>query len=148
MLEEVIKKLQDEMAKEEKNPFVQLIGQFLLGHLELHPEHAEQVVAEEKTIAKSLDAMKRYAQKRQVGGMAMVSDQDGYNIVLQYFGCYDGEPYDIPAELEHKAYTPPARQTTTNHVGKSAVTSKGKKTPPADQLSLFDEEEEGAGCEC
>lgn len=120
------------------------------------------MAAEEKSIAKSIDAMQRYAKTKQFSGMAMVSDQEGYNIVLQYFGCWGGEPYEIPPETEHKPYVPPARTQTPT--AKPTTSWRGKKKESPEQLSLFDlldepkendrefkpdaDDEEGIGCGC
>ncbi len=148
MLEQAITKINEEIEKENNNHMVQFFGQYILSELEEHPEYAERILQEGKSVLKATKDLERYALSKRTGAMAYVPDPDGYAIILQHFGCWGGEPFEIPAEPEHKAYTPPARQTTTNNVGKSAVTSKGKKTPPADQMSLFDDEEEGAGCGC
>ncbi len=139
-MEKAIEKIRAEMTEKTDNPYVQAIGQFLLKHLEEKPEHAEAILARDKTILKSFDVMRRYAQKKQVQGVAVVSDEVGYAIVLQYFGCWDGEPIEIPAEPERPA--PPVRhaaaQATTPTATRTAT--KGKTANKADQyaqMSLF-----------
>ncbi|WDL99716.1 Cas9 inhibitor AcrIIA9 family protein [Alicyclobacillus sp. ALC3] len=140
MFEKAVEKLTEEMTKNEKNPYVQMIGQYLMNHLEEYPEHAEQVLADGKTITKSLDAMRRFAETKRVGNMAAVSDADGYGIVLQYFGCWDGEPFEIPAEPERKEFIPnPARTNAqTRTVGGKATQGTPTKTEAPVQMSLFD----------
>ncbi|EJY57272.1 hypothetical protein URH17368_0062 [Alicyclobacillus hesperidum URH17-3-68] len=140
MYEKAVEKLTTEMAANEKHPYVQMIGQYLLAHLEKHPEHAERILAEGETILKSLDAMRRYAETKRVGNMAVISDADGYGIVLQYFDCWDGEPFDIPPEPQPLAQiATPTRAATA----KSTIKAKYSHATAVTQLSLFDDAEGG-----
>jgi len=41
MYEKAVEKITTEMNANEHHPYVQVIGQFLLRHLEQHPEHEE-----------------------------------------------------------------------------------------------------------
>lgn len=91
MRAEAIEKLNKEMDGANNNPYVQVIGKFLLQHIESNPDDAGKILAADKTIAKSLDAMRKAAEKVKVGNMAMLSDEEGYRIVLQYFGI-EGQP--------------------------------------------------------
>ncbi|MCL6445469.1 MAG: hypothetical protein K6T83_18785 [Alicyclobacillus sp.] len=140
MYEKAVEKITLEMNANEHHPYVQVIGRFLLAHLEQHPEHAENILAEGKTILKSLDTMRRYAETKRVGNVAVISDADGFGIVLQYFECWDGEPFDIPPEPQ-----PPARPTTPPRTAtaKSTTTAKHSHAPAVTQLSLFDDAEGG-----
>ena len=86
MLYKAIKKIETEMEKE-KNPYVKVIGDFLLNHLANDPGAAEQILADDKkTIFKSIDAMRKAASKNKTGNCAMLSDAEGYEVVLKYFG--------------------------------------------------------------
>jgi hypothetical protein len=85
MLEKAILKVQREIGNG-NNPYITVIGEFLLKHLKAHPEAAEKIMQADKTIAKSLDAMKAEAKKKAVGGCAMLTDTEGFEIVLKYFG--------------------------------------------------------------
>lgn len=85
VLEQAVVKIRTEMTKD-KNPYVQVIGSFLLKHLKKHPELAASVCQDDKTILKSLDAMRDEARKKQVGGCAVLTDEEGYAVVLKYFG--------------------------------------------------------------
>ena len=156
MLDQAIAKLQAEMAANLNQPYVQIVGNYLLAHLEENPEHAESLAADDKSIMDSLNVMQRYASAKKVGNVAVLTDAQGFGIVLQYFDCWDGEPFEIPAEPERPVYTPPAR-TAAQPVA-SAPAPKGKAKKAADspeQLSLFDDEftpdlddedEEGGAC--
>jgi len=85
LITEAIKKIKDEMAKE-KNSYVKVIGKFLLQHLESNPEDAEKILNNSKTISKSLEEMRKIAKANKVGDCAVLSDQEGFEIVLKYFG--------------------------------------------------------------
>ena len=141
MYEQAVEKIMTEMASNEKHPYVQAIGNYLVNHLGDKPEHAEEILVEGKTILKSLDAMRRVAQKQAYQGMAMLSDEEGFAVVLAYFGCWDGEPIEIPAEPEPRAVaTPRPIPNNVNNVS-SAKTSIGNKTTKQAQhvqISLFD----------
>lgn len=84
MLNKAIKKINDEIEKE-KNPYVKVIGEYLLKVIEDNEGAAEKIIAVDKTIMKSLDAMRKAAEKNKVGNMAMISDEEGFAIVLKYF---------------------------------------------------------------
>ena len=67
MLEKATEKLTNEMTSNPTQPYVQVVGQYLLNHLEAQPEHADNILAEDKTILKSLDVMRRFAERKKVG---------------------------------------------------------------------------------
>lgn len=85
MLDKAIKKINDEMEKE-KNPYVKVIGEYLLGVIKNNESATEKVLDKDKSIMKSLDVMRKAAEKVKVGNMAMLSDEEGFSIVLKYFG--------------------------------------------------------------
>ncbi|BBI32018.1 hypothetical protein [Cohnella abietis] len=80
-----IAKLRNEMA-ESKDPYVHVIGDFLISHVTKNPNDAEKIQAADKTIIKSLGAMAAEASKKKVGNHAVLTDAEGYEIVLKYFG--------------------------------------------------------------
>lgn len=84
MLENAIKKIKDEIEKE-NNPYVKVIGKYLLGVLKDNESAAEKILTEDKTIMKSLKEMEKEAQKVKVGNMGFLTDEEGYAIVLKYF---------------------------------------------------------------
>lgn len=98
MLTEAISKLKAEMDGNKNNPYIKVIGDFLLRRLEADPGAAEKIMAADKTIAKSLDAMKTEAKKKQQNGMAILTDAEGFAIVLKYFGI-KGAPVEPPAQV-------------------------------------------------
>lgn len=105
MQSEAIAKIKAEMDGNKNNPYIQVIGDFLLRHLEANPEAAEKIMAADKTIGKSLDAMRNEARKKQHKGMAILTDAEGFAIVLNYFGI-EGPVYAGAAPAE------PASQPT------------------------------------
>ncbi|PLR93220.1 hypothetical protein [Bacillus sp. T33-2] len=91
MQTQAIEKIKNEISGNANNPYIQVVGQFLLQHLEQNPDHAEKILVADKTIAKSLEAMRTAAQKKKVGNVAVLTDAEGFAIVLKYFGI-DGKP--------------------------------------------------------
>ncbi|ASN68340.1 hypothetical protein 10S11_78 [uncultured Caudovirales phage] len=85
MVEKAVEKIKHEMNKD-NNPYVQVIGNFLLKHLEVSPESAKEIVDNDKTIIKSLNEMRKAAEKKKVGNCAVLTDAEGFEIVLKYFG--------------------------------------------------------------
>lgn len=85
MLNKAIKKINEEIEKV-SNPYVKVVGEFLLKQLKAIPEAAEKILAKDKSILKSLDEMQKAAQKKRVGNCAVLTDQEGFEIVLKYYG--------------------------------------------------------------
>ncbi|MCT8975521.1 PcfK-like family protein [Clostridium sp. CX1] len=101
MIVKAINKLKTEMNKETKDPYVKAIGEFLLQHVNRYPAAAEKILAEDKTIAKSINEMANVARKKAVNGRAMLTDQEGFEIVLKYFGIKDNvDKAAITPEIE------------------------------------------------
>lgn len=101
-MEAAITKLKAEMDGKGSNTYIKLIGEFLIKHLQTNPGSIDQILSADKTIAKSLLAMQTEAKKKAVGGMAMLSDEEGFAIVLNYFGL-QGVPAASPQAVEKKA---------------------------------------------
>ena len=120
-MKEAIEKIRDEMDKNPKHPYIQVIGQFLLQHIEAHPEAAEKMLAEGKSIKGSLTEMKKEAQKNQVDGCGVLTDEQGFAIVLGYYGVGDKPvkakitvpeaPVMAPATAAASVETPPKPRT-------------------------------------
>lgn len=101
MLQQALQKIRDEIGNANKrDKYVAVIGSFLTKHLKDHPEHAELIVKDGKTIAGSLKAMQEEAKKQAYNGQAMFTDEEGFAIVLKYYGV----KVDKPAE---EIATPP-----------------------------------------
>ncbi|WNF36435.1 hypothetical protein RJD24_18735 [Bacillaceae bacterium IKA-2] len=78
-------KIKEEMSKNSNNPYFQIVGGFLLDHIDNNPQDNDKVTPKDKTIAKSLDAMRAAAEKKKVGNCAVLTDQEGFEVVLKYF---------------------------------------------------------------
>lgn len=85
MLQQALQKLQKEIGEKTKDAYVSHVGSFLIKHVKEHPEHAAFIIADDKTISGSLAAMREVARKRQSNGVGVLSDEEGFNIVLKYF---------------------------------------------------------------
>lgn len=101
-MEAAITKLKAEMDGKGSNTYIKLIGEFLIKHLQANPGSVDQILSADKTIGKSLLAMQAEAKKKAVGGMAMLSDEEGFAIVLNYFGLSGGVTSVTPAPKEQK----------------------------------------------
>ncbi|WP_018305436.1 hypothetical protein [Desulfitobacterium hafniense] len=85
-MKEVTEKINNEISKNRNNPHIVIVGQFLLNHLQQNPGDAAKILNKEKSISGSMTAMRKEAEKRKVGNCAVLTDQEGFEIVLKYFG--------------------------------------------------------------
>lgn len=106
MKEKAIGKLKSEMEKE-KSSYVQIVGQFLLHQVENNLDAAEKILSKDKSIMKSLDAMRKAAEKQKVGNVAVLSDEEGFAVVLEYFGISNDKPDQA------KSVSPPQQEKST-----------------------------------
>jgi hypothetical protein len=94
---DAIEKIRDEMASNAKQGgYIQVVGDMLLQNLDAHPEAAEKILADGKTIKGSLAAMRTEAQKHQTDGCGVLTDEEGFAVVLRYYGI-DSKPAPRPA---------------------------------------------------
>ena len=85
MLDKAIEKLKAEVNSS-NDPCIQVIGEFLLQHLQNDSSNAEKIMQEGKTIGNSFEEMRKVAVKKKIGNRAVLTDQEGFAIVLKYFG--------------------------------------------------------------
>lgn len=85
MLQQAIAKIEKEMA-EKKEPYISAIGDYLKGHLNGCPEDSAAILTEGKTIDGSITFMKEKARKKAKGGFAMFTPDEGFAIVMEYYG--------------------------------------------------------------
>ncbi len=85
MQEQAIDKIRDEMAGAE-DEYVQVVGEYLTGHILEHPQDAAAILSEGKTIAGSMEKMREYARRHKSGSVGVVTPERGFAIVLEYFG--------------------------------------------------------------
>lgn len=102
MIEKAIEKIKNEMEKNKNNPYIQVVGYFLLQRLKQNQGAAEKILQEGKTIAKSLDDMRKVAEKKKVGSCAVLTDQEGFETVLKYYGINAPVPEPVLKEEPKK----------------------------------------------
>ena len=89
-MDELIKKLNDEIKKNEKDVNIKRIGQYILSLVpKLDDKTIAEMMAEDKTIKGSIKKMQQEARKVAVEGCGILTDEEGYKIVREYFGITD-----------------------------------------------------------
>lgn len=86
MLNQAVQKLQDEIKKNKGNPAIMAVGEFLIGHLKQNSQDAKKIMQDKTTITGAMDDMKKHAQKKQKNGYAVIAPEEGFKIVMDYFG--------------------------------------------------------------
>jgi hypothetical protein len=87
MLNDARTKIQTEMDQNASDQYIQVIGDFILQHLEANPGDAKKIMQPDKTIAKSFNKLEKAAwAKKNNKNYAMIPPQEGLTIVLKYFG--------------------------------------------------------------
>lgn len=100
MIAKAIEKIETEMKKYEKDRSVQSIGNFLLQQLSENPGNAEKIIDIDKSIVKSMDYMRKEVEKtivkaKKTGGITcMITDAEGFEIVLKYYGIVEKKEND------------------------------------------------------
>lgn len=84
VIEQAIEKIKEEMRKD-SNPYMNLIGNYVIKNIEVNKPSAEKIVAGSKTISGSLEEMKKEARKVQKNGVGILTDEEGFSIVDKYF---------------------------------------------------------------
>lgn len=134
-------KISEEMKKERNNPYVKVVGEFLLKEVVENNDAAEAIANSNKTIMGSLEAMRAEAAKKKTGNYAVLTDDEGFNIVCVYYGfervkvdCLVVKTPDIPKEVNTESKVIEFKPKTSKKEVK-----KAKKTDNVDgQVSLFD----------
>lgn len=92
-MEEARKKIEAEMAAHAADASIQRIGNFLIMQLNINPSAAPAIMAKGKTVMGSFNAMRDEAQKHhRNGNSATLTDEEGFNMVLGYFGIVAQAP--------------------------------------------------------
>lgn len=95
-VQKAIEKLRSEIDKNKKDGFVEVIGEFLIKTVQDNSEASEKILVKDKTISGSINEMSKEARKKSINGHAMLSDQEGFQIVLKYFGINAAAPESEP----------------------------------------------------
>ena len=88
---QAIKKLDAEM-EQAKDPCSKYIAEQLLQLATSYPEVAEKILAEKKSLAGALDAIKAEAKKHAVGGCGCVDEAQAVEIACKYYNIDNTEP--------------------------------------------------------
>ena len=101
MLDKAIEKIKTEMEGNKDNLYIQVVGEYLLQQLKVNPAAAEKIMAEGKTVGQSLGEMRKAAEKKKNGNCAVLTNQEGFEVVLKYFGvevAVNSAPSVVPVE--------------------------------------------------
>jgi hypothetical protein len=82
---EAITKLKQEIEANQDNAYIKYVGDYLLNYINKNPQHAQNIMNEEKSIAGSLEHMRKEAEKKAKNGVAMLTPEEGFIIVLDYY---------------------------------------------------------------
>lgn len=105
-MEQALAKIHDELDKNKDNEYIQCIGAYLADYLRSNPGAAANIMAEGKTIAGSLDAMRKVAEKKKKGNMAVLTPAEGYKAVLEYYEIQGNQPTTSKPSTQQPAVKP------------------------------------------
>jgi Zn/Cd-binding protein ZinT len=89
-MDELIKKINDEIQQNEKDVNIKRIGEYILSLVpKLDDKTIAEMMAEDKTIKGSIKKMQQEARKVAVNGCGILTDEEGYKIVREYFSITD-----------------------------------------------------------
>lgn len=100
MIERAIKKIKSEMEQKKNNLYIQAIGDYLLKQVEINRNAAEKICNEKKSIEKSLKEVEKVARKKAVAGCAVLSDNEVFKIVREYYQFEAVQDKFIQVEVE------------------------------------------------
>lgn len=129
------------------NPYVQVVGKFLSDYINKNPECGEVFIDSKKTLAQSLIVMKKEAEKVKVDNVAVLTDEQGFEIVLKFFGFIPGGEELAKLDQPKPKVTKPVQKKTEKAKKPKKNTepkTEVKETEEEDviQPSLFDEVKE------
>lgn len=105
MIEKAKKKIQEEKGKS-KDANIQTIGDYLLKQIEINIDAAEKINNKEKTLSGAFKVVTAKAKKKAVNGCAVLSDEEVYGIVREYFGfeAAQHKMFEVEAEEIQEAH--------------------------------------------
>lgn len=92
MLIDAIAKLEKEMEEKKENTYIQCVGKYMVDYLNEHPDHAEKILADDRTLEGSMKHMRSVASKKKVGNVAVLTPVEGFKTVLEYYKIKDEVP--------------------------------------------------------
>ena len=100
MIEAAIKKLKIEMEDNKDNPYIQAIGDYLLKQVEINVDAAQKICSLRKSIEKSLKEVRKVAREKAVSGCAVLSDNEVFKIVREYYSFEAVQDKFIQVEVD------------------------------------------------
>ena len=85
IIEQAIEKVKEEMNSK-PNGYKKIIGNHVIGNLAVNKASAKEIVNGNKTLAGSLEAMRKEAEKFKEGNVAVLTDEEGFKVVDKYYG--------------------------------------------------------------
>lgn len=83
---EAIAKINAEMQKDPNNGQVEIIGHYIIDRASLEPECADLITVEDKTLTGAMKTLMDSARKKAKNRCAILTHQEVFSIIDQYFG--------------------------------------------------------------
>lgn len=99
--EKAIEKIDAEIEKNKGNRAYEVIGEYLINLVTAHPEVSEKLMDEKKSLVGAYKEMKSKARKKAYKGCAVLTDEEGFEIVCDYYGI-DYQPRSGLSAVETK----------------------------------------------
>lgn len=84
--ERAIAKIDTEIEKEKGNRILEIIGEFLINLVTANPDAAAKLLDEKKNLKGAYEAMRNEARKYQKDGCAVLTDDEGFEVICGYYG--------------------------------------------------------------
>ena len=97
MLNKAIEKITKEMESAKNNPYVQLVGQYLIDNIK--ESSSENIIKDGKTIIGSLKHMENVARKVKVGSVAVLTPEQGYAAVMEYYEIKEATVKEVSKKI-------------------------------------------------
>jgi len=85
MTNQAINKLRQEIEENRDNLYINYVGNYLVDYITRNNQYSEKFMNEEKTIKGSLEYMKTKAKAQAKNGMAMLTPEEGFEVILDYY---------------------------------------------------------------
>lgn len=89
MLEKAINKLQSEISENTLDDYIVGVANHMIDYVKKNPTAAPFIIAEDKNVKGSLKAMREIAAKKKSGNMAVITPEQGFKIIMEYYGITD-----------------------------------------------------------
>lgn len=84
--ERAIAKIDAEIEKEKGNRILEIIGEFLINLVTANSDAAAKLLDEKKNLKGAYEAMRNEARKYQKDGCAVLTDDEGFEVICRYYG--------------------------------------------------------------